>query len=161
MAAQANAQILWNFNGLAFRSVSSDGSLGPWDPRGNATAILDYVNSKYGGRGGINWGWSLGNEPEFWKATANFTQLGLDALALQSLLRANYSVGSDVYGPSLGGLDVQPFAEFLNATRGNVAGVTVHNYPLGRDCNVPAYLNRSAIDALGARLAALVETKHA
>ena len=158
-AAQTGANLLFDFNGLAFRPVpNADGTLGPWDPTGNATAMLGYLNAKYGGA--VRWSWSLGNEPDLWTEKVNMTTLGHDALALGKVL-AGYRLGTDVYGPSLSGLAVAPVQEFLQATGGNVAGVTVHNYPLGRDCNVSAYLDRSVVDRLGGELAALVAARDA
>ena len=152
-----HATILWDFNGLAFRPLNADGTGGPWDPTGNATALLHYLDTKYGGNGG--WSWSLGNEPEAWKLKVNATQLGHDVQTLQATLK-NYKMGNDVYGAAFEGLSLDPVSAFLNATRGGVSGVTVHNYPLGRNCNVPAYLNRTYIDKLGESLSELVALKH-
>lgn len=159
--SQTHASILFDFNGLAFRnSTFPDGSQGPWDPNGNATAILSYLNGKYGGAI-TNWAWSLTNEPNLWKPeVANYTQLGVDALTLAQTLKA-YKVGSQVYGSSFGSLAIEPVLAFLNGSRGNVAGVTVHNYPLARNCDVPSYLNRSFIDRLGVQLVELVQARDA
>ncbi len=73
----------------------------------------------------------------------NYTQLGVDAHTLSTLLR-NYNLGNEVFGPSFGGLNAQYVAEYLTAAKGAVTGVTVHNYPMARDCNVTAYLNSKA-----------------
>ena len=150
-AGQTHSTVLWNFNGLSFRKGSVSG---PWDPTGNATAMLSYLNSKYSGA--IKWAWSLGNEPDLWPGgVANMTQLALDALALQTLLKS-YNIGTEVYGPALAGPDVAHVTEFLTASRGGLTGLTVHNYPLARNCTVDAYLNsKQAVTKMGESLAAV------
>lgn len=45
-------ELLYDFNGLSFRNPPT----GPWDPKGNATAILDYIQSKYAGH---NFSWAV------------------------------------------------------------------------------------------------------
>ena len=57
--AATGMTLLWDMNGLKTR----DGS-GPWNPAVNATAMLTYLNSKYGGK--VDYAFSVGNEPEFW-----------------------------------------------------------------------------------------------
>lgn len=49
------------------RSCSFRGSsgVGPWDPTGNATAILDHFAATWTGR--VNFSWAMGNEPDLWK----------------------------------------------------------------------------------------------
>ncbi len=89
-AAQSHATVLWDFNGLTFRPHTP---FGPWDPSGNATAMLDYLNKAHGGA--TKWAWSIGNEPEAWNPKPNFTQLGLDAHTLAAVLK-NYNVGNEV-----------------------------------------------------------------
>ena len=49
--------LLWDMNGASFRNAA-----GTWDASGNATAMLSYLDSKYGGK--INFAYSVGNEPE-------------------------------------------------------------------------------------------------
>ena len=57
--AATGMTLLWDMNGLKTR----DGS-GPWNPAVNATAMLTYLNSKYGGK--VDYAFSLGNEPGHW-----------------------------------------------------------------------------------------------
>jgi hypothetical protein len=47
---------------------------------------------------------------------------------------------TQIYGPSCEGLSATNVQEYLTAAKGVVTGVTVHNYPMARDCNVTAYL---------------------
>jgi heparanase len=153
LSAQSHATILFDFNGREGRP----GGNGPWSAdASNASAILAYLDSAYGGRGGIDWAFSLGNEPEAWAEKVSYTQLGLDALALRAAL-TNVSVGTAVYGPSCEGLSVDCAYEFLAATRGNVDGVTLHNYPLARHCTVQDYLSTSYVADMGQSLARVAE----
>ena len=41
--ANTNMKLLWDVNGLACRTGA-----GPWSPECNATAMLGYIDSKYG-----------------------------------------------------------------------------------------------------------------
>ena len=43
--ANTNMKLLWDVNGLACRTGA-----GPWSPECNATAMLGYIDSKYGNR---------------------------------------------------------------------------------------------------------------
>lgn len=47
---------------------------GAWDPSINATAILNYIQSRYAP---YNISWSLGNEPGVWAAPYNVTDVQL------------------------------------------------------------------------------------
>ena len=156
--ATTHANILFDFNGLSFRTPAVSG---PWSPSGNATAILEYYNTAHGGAMS-NWAWSLGNEPEFWTGPvkANYTQLAYDGALLSSTLRG-YKVGSSVAGPSFGTLALPPITEYLTAVKkaGGVDALTVHNYPLARDCTIPAYLNKTVITGLWKQLTAISELK--
>ena len=62
LATKANVQVLFDFNSLEFRDHK-----GQWDPAGNATATLQYLESKYAGQ--IDFAWSTGNEPDLWPGT--------------------------------------------------------------------------------------------
>jgi hypothetical protein len=129
-SGQTHHAILLDFNGLSFRERRGNGVLGPWDAS-NASLLLARLSATHGGRGGVDWSFSIGNEPDGWPAAdgqANFTQLALDTVGLAASLRANYSVGTAVYGPSLARLDPVPVQEFLTGIgrSGALAGVTVH-----------------------------------
>ena len=50
--------LLWDVNGADFR----DGT-GPWSAAGNATAMLSFIDSQYGGK--VNYAYSVGNEREW------------------------------------------------------------------------------------------------
>lgn len=52
----SDVKLMWDFDSLQFRDKN-----GHWDPNGNATAQLEYLNSKYGGA--IDILWTTGNEP--------------------------------------------------------------------------------------------------
>lgn len=87
--------------------------------------------------------------------TMNWTQLGVDAHTLSATLH-NYTLGTNVYGPSFCRMNTSSLAEYLTAARGAVSGVTFHGYPLGRNCNVTAYLNAKApMASAGLRMAEL------
>lgn len=129
-SGQTHHAVLLDFNSLSFRERRGNGVLGPWDAS-NASALLARLSATHGGRGGVDWSWSIGNEPDLWPAAdgqANFTQLALDTVALAAALRANFSVGTAVYGPSLAKLDTVPVQEFLTGIgrSGALAGLTVH-----------------------------------
>lgn len=87
-------------------------------------AILGYLNASHAGQ--VKWAWSIGNEPDFWPTTTkNYTQLGVDSVNLEKLIRANYSgLGSTVYGPSFGGLDAAYVAEYMQGIGGYTSGIT-------------------------------------
>jgi hypothetical protein len=145
-AGQTHATVLFDLNALQFRDAS-----GAWDPSQNATALLQRLHSRYHG-GGMQWAFELGNEPEFWPGPkANYTQLGLDVVTLANLLKT-LDIGHNVYGASFGGLDTAVIEPFLRASKGSLQGLTVHNYPLGRNCSIEAFLDRSHADALAAQL---------
>lgn len=156
-AGQAHATILFDFNGLSFRNTTA-GAFGPWDPTGNATAILDYLQSQHAGS--THWAWSIGNEPDLWPLNfKNYTQLGVDAHTLAATLK-QYELGTNIFGPSFAGPSATNVQEYLQGANGAVTGVTVHNYPLGRDCNVTAYLNaKPAVEQMGASLAAVAAVR--
>jgi hypothetical protein len=154
---KTGSSILWDFNGLTFRNQTT---MGPWDPTANATAMLQYLSTTYPGEL-QNWAFSLGNEPEFWPSKAtNYTQLGLDAATLKTTLKS-YSVGQDVFGPSFGGITNPTIVqEYMVASRGAIKGLTVHNYPMARDCTIPAYVNaRQNVLGMGSHLAVLAALK--
>jgi hypothetical protein len=71
--------------GLSARSPPT----GPWDPYANATAILDYVQSKYAGH---NFSWAMGNEPNLWKVHVSDSQLAADAVSLKKVLTSGKCV---------------------------------------------------------------------
>lgn len=144
-------QLLWNFNGL-FRTG------GAWDPTANATAFLQYVNSKYAG---TNIWWSVSNEPDLWPNTKpNGAALARDALRLKALL-GNYNVGKTVYGPAYSGFNGDS-ASFMSTSKGGIDGYTCHNYPLARRCTLDAYLDRAPITtSLGNAIAAMARVKAA
>jgi hypothetical protein len=152
-AAQTHATVLFDLNARQFRTAS-----GAWDPSPNATALLTRLSTRYGGA--INWGWSLGNEPGGWKEPVNYTQLGLDVFTLQSLLKS-FSVGRNVYGAAFAGLGLDVIEPFLVGSKGALAGLTVHDYPLGRNCTLGAFLDRAHIDGMAARLRAVANLTRA
>jgi hypothetical protein len=144
-AAQSHANVLFDLNARQFRTPQ-----GAWDPTGNASALLQRLSSLYSG-GAIDWSFSLGNEPEFWQQTVNYTQLGLDVVALSKLL-STLGIGKNVCGASFGTLDTSVIEPFLISSKGYLQGLTVHDYPLGRNCSLDAFLDRSHVDQLQARL---------
>lgn len=144
-SAQTHANVLFDLNARQFRTAE-----GAWDPSANATALLQYLSSRYSG-GAIDWSFELGNEPEFWHQAVNYTQLGLDVVTLSKLL-SSLGVGKQVYGASFGTLDASNIEPFLVSSKGYLQGLTVHDYPLGRNCNLSAFLDRSQVDQLQARL---------
>ena len=152
-AAQTHATVLFDLNARQFRTAS-----GAWDPSPNATALLTRLSTRYGGA--INWGWSLGNEPGGWKEPVNYTQLGLDVFTLQSLLKG-LNIGHNVFGASFAGLGLDVIEPFLAASKGALQGLTVHDYPLGRNCSLAAFLDRSHVDNLSARLQAVANLTRA
>jgi hypothetical protein len=122
--------LLWDVNGASFR----DGT-GPWSAAGNATAMLAFLQSRYGGK--IDYAYSVGNEPDLWPAPhqgVSAATLGADALAMKAAL-AGLDIGRDVYGSSwarISAADAQGFMPTVVAG-GGVAGYTVHNVSSGRD----------------------------
>jgi hypothetical protein len=147
-AAQTHATVLFDLNARQFRTAS-----GAWDPAANATALLQRLDARFGGA--IQWSWSLGNEPSGWgPGMANYTQLGLDVFTLQSLLKG-FNIGRAVFGASFAGLGLDVIEPFLVASKGALQGLTVHDYPLGRNCSLAAFLDRAHVDHLSARLRAV------
>lgn len=144
-AAQSHANVLFDLNARQFRT-----SEGAWDPSGNASALLQRLSSRYSG-GAIDWSFELGNEPEFWGQNVNYSQLGLDVVTLSKLL-SSLGIGKNVYGASFGTLDTTKIEPFLVSSKGYLQGLTVHDYPLGRNCSLAAFLDRSLIDQLQVRL---------
>ena len=152
--------LLWDVNGAGFR----DGT-GPWSAAGNATAMLGFLQSRYGGK--VKYGYSVGNEPDLWPAPhqgVSASTLGADALAMKAAL-AGLDIGHDVFGSSWARIstsDAQGFMPTVVAG-GGVAGYTVHNYPYGgRDCVVQNYLNKSKVTTdLFGKLAAVAAVKAA
>ena len=141
-ARATDMKLLWDLNGESFRSGS-----GPWDPSGNATAMLGYINSVYGGR--INYSYSVGNEPDLWKAphTPSAATLGGDAVTLVKALN-EFNIGKDVYGASWAGISATKAQDFLSvAAAGGVRGYTVSACWCGRVrrgtrvCGSPHYLH--------------------
>ena len=51
-----NMSLLWDFNGQKTRTPE-----GAWDPSVNATALLTFLDSKFGGK--IDYAYSVSNEP--------------------------------------------------------------------------------------------------
>lgn len=68
-----NMSLLWDFNGERFRNVH-----GAWNPTGNATAMLTYLQSKHGGT--VDYAWSVGNEVSSWRVVAEFILLSVKPL---------------------------------------------------------------------------------
>ena len=67
-----------------------------------------------------------------------------------------------MYGPALAGPDVARVTEFFTALsgHGSLTGLTVHNYPLARDCTLDAYLGaKPAVAKMGASLAAVTAVR--
>lgn len=135
--------LLWDVNGASFRNAN-----GPWFPEGNASSMLAFIDSKYGGK--INFAYSVGNEPDLWKPPhdgVSAVTLGKDALAMKAAL-APLNIGKSVYGSSWAGISANDAQGFIPTVvqGGGVTGMTVHNYPYGgRDCIVENYLNKSKI----------------
>lgn len=147
--------LLWDVNGASFR----DGT-GHWSPAGNATAMLAFLQSRYGGK--INFAYSVGNEPDLWRTPPSSTTLGTDALAMKAALRG-LDIGHDVYGSSWARISAEDAQGFMPTVvaGGGVTGYTVHNYPYGgRDCVVQNYLNKSKVTSdLFGKLAAVKAVK--
>jgi len=132
---------------------------GPWDPTINATAMLSYLNEKYGGK--IDYAYSVGNEPNLWPIKVPVEQLAKDAVTLKELLK-DYAIGNDVYGMSFGDVNVNEAAAFVPiAHAGGVKGLTVHNYPYARHCNVSSYLQKQPVtDVLFGEMLAVANVTH-
>ena len=116
--------LLWDVNGAAFR----DGT-GPWSAAGNASAMLAYIDSRYGGK--VDYAYSVGNEPDLWPAPhsgVTAATLGADALAMKAAL-AGLDIGKDVYGSGWARISTGDAQGFMPAVvaGGGVAGYTVHN----------------------------------
>ena len=108
--------LLFDLNGLKAREGT-----GPWQPDFNASALIAFIDSKYGGSSAVaKYAWSVGNgarardgrsgfrrrthdaagtdtEPELWPISPHVSvpQLAADACTLKQLL-SKFSVGSDV-----------------------------------------------------------------
>ena len=137
-----NMSLLWDVNGATFRKGN-----GPWSPAGNATAMLAFLESQYGGS--IDFAYSVGNEPDLWKISppVSAATLGTDALSMKAAL-APLHIGKDVYGSSWARISAQDAQGFMPvvAAGGGITGYTVHAYPYGgRDCVVNNYLNKSKV----------------
>jgi heparanase 1 len=152
--------LLWDVNGASFRNGA-----GPWDASGNATAMLAYLDSVYGGK--ISFAYSVGNEPDLWKPPhdqVTAETLGKDALAMKAAL-APFNIGKEVYGSSWARISVEDAQGFMPTVvqGGGVTGYTVHNYPYGgRDCVVQNYLNKSKVTVdLAGKLSAISAVKRA
>ena len=151
--------LLWDVNGETFRQGN-----GPWSASGNASAMLAFLESKYGGA--IDFAYSVGNEPDLWKISppVSAATLGGDALAMKAAL-APLHIGKDVYGSSWARISAEDAQGFMPvvAKGGGIAGFTVHAYPYGgRDCVVNNYLNKSKVTVdLFNKLAAVSAVKAA
>lgn len=130
------ATLLLDINGQDFRQ----GTTGPWQPAGNFTPMIEWIQSKYGAAG-LDIAWSLGNEPGLWKIKVQTEQLAQDAVTLKNVVK-QYTLGSDVYGASFAGVSVEDATRYLPGAKGVLKGLTVHNYPYARNCNVPSYLSK-------------------
>jgi hypothetical protein len=105
--------------------------------------MLKYLQTQYGGK--VDYAWSVGNEPDDWGDHVTGEQLAEDATTLKQLL-TGFSLGSEVYGPSYAAIRDAAITEFLPvAEAGGVDGLTVHNYPYGKPCNVSKYLDKSPV----------------
>ena len=95
--AMGGVQLMWDHNALSFRTAA-----GAWDPTGNATQFLQYIQTNHPKAAPIIQ--SAGNEPGLWPAGKRVStqQLGEDALALKKLAKS-FNVGSTVYGPAYEG----------------------------------------------------------
>ena len=136
-----NMSLLWDVNGETFRKGN-----GPWSAAGNATAMLAFLESQYGGS--IDFAYSVGNEPDLWKISppVSAATLGTDALSMKAAL-APLHIGKDVYGSSWARISAQDAQGFMPVVAGGgITGYTVHAYPYGgRDCVVNNYLNKSKV----------------
>jgi hypothetical protein len=92
-----DVQLMWDHDALQFRTAD-----GAWDPTGNATQFLQYIQTNHPKAAPIIQ--SAGNEPGLWPAGKRVStqQLGEDALALKKLAKS-FNVGSTVYGPAYEG----------------------------------------------------------
>lgn len=131
--------LLWDLNGHSARKGT-----GPWLPAFNFTPMAAYLESQYGGK--IDFAYSVGNEPEFWKPAISPEQLAADAVTLKAALKS-YNIGQSVYGSSFAYIDPGVASKYLPiAAAGGVHGYTVHAYPYGgHDCNVSAYLEKTKV----------------
>ena len=138
LAQDVNMQLLWNLNGLYFRSNGTN----VYDPTGNATALFAHTQSAH--PGASLW-WSQGNEINFWKRNPPGSKtMAASTLALHKALQ-NFTVGTTVYGPAFAEFDPD-MRTFLNETGAALAGFTAHHYPLKRECSVSAFLERKYVD---------------
>lgn len=142
-------QLLWDFDGERFRTAS-----GAWDPTGNATALLAYLDTKHSGK--VKYAFSVGNEPDLWQTKYPATTMASDAVTLKNVLQ-HYNVGKEVFGPSYARIDPTATADFLRvAAAGGVTGYTVHNCKRGVEADCVRF--PSACAPCDAR--ALIEPPH-
>ena len=159
IVAVPGMSLLWDVNGESFRQGN-----GPWSAAGNATAMLAFIEARYGGK--IDFAYSVGNEPDLWKISppVSAATLGTDALAMKAAL-APLNIGRGVYGSSWARISTDDALGFMPVVvaGGGIEGYTVHNYPYGgRDCIVANYLNKSKVTAdLYDKLAAVAAVKAA
>ena len=148
-ALATNMSLLVDVNGKDFRGGKD--STGPWDVTANTTALLAYLDSKYGGS--VDFAYSVGNEPDLWKKADGKTPLGVpldqlarDALSLKKALTA-FNIGKDVYGSAFAGITTSEASGFLPvAAAGGVTGYTCHAYPYGgKDCTISKYLDKTPV----------------
>lgn len=148
-AKDTGMTLLLDVNGKDFRSPGPDGN-GPWNVTANTTAMLAYLDSKYGGT--VDFAYSVGNEPSLWKKADGSplnvapSTLARDAVSLKKAL-ASFNIGKDVYGSSFSGIRTADAKGFLPVAAANgIKGLTVHSYPYGcRQCNISRYLDKSPV----------------
>ena len=124
-ALATNMSLLVDVNGKDFRA-GKDGT-GAWDITANTSALLTYLNGKYGGR--VDFAYSLANEPDLWKKPDGKTPLDVtpqtlasDGVTLKKAL-ASLDIGKDVYGPSYASVNSQLASGYLPiAAAGGVRG---------------------------------------
>jgi hypothetical protein len=121
LVTKTNTRLMWDFNSLSFRKG------GFWDPAGNATAQLDYLESKYKGK--LDVIWTTGNEPDLWPASGgkpDAKTLATDAITLAKAV-AGRGLGEEVYGPAWAGFN-SGAQDFMTTAAQNpaVKGLTVH-----------------------------------
>ena len=75
-------------------------------------------------------------------------QLAKDAVTLKELLK-DYKLGSAVYGSSFGGVSATEASQYVPiASAGGIDGLTVHNYPYARHCNVSRCVDGPSLQSL-------------
>ena len=139
LATKANVQVLFDFNSLEFRDHK-----GQWDPAGNATATLQYLESKYAGQ--IDFAWSTGNEPDLWPGTHySGEELAAGARAgragggaVQAALGARASCAPAAHNPHARDTHAPPTAP-PTPTDANKVAATVAGYSLGKATYGPSY----------------------